>query len=79
VSSVTPWMRGRVEWVREVPDADLAKVIADVAAGSRFDETGGDVTERSETIRWLSTRGSEGREWGHAGAAAERLGLWSDG
>jgi hypothetical protein len=76
VGAITPWTASRDEWVRQVSSADLARVIAKVSEGSRFDENVGDVTERAGTIRWLAARGREGTEWGHAGAAAEDLGLW---
>lgn len=74
----TPWTRQRDEWVRRADPRIVLDVIARVTANHHLDETGGDHRERIETILWLATRGSRGREWGQAGAAAHDGGWWSD-
>jgi len=74
----TSWTMTRDAWVRSATDQQIGAVIAAVAAGSRLDENEGDRTERNETILWLSTRGEQGCEWGHAGNPARDVGGWCD-
>ena len=74
---MTLWTETREPWVLLVSEADLMRVIAGVAQRyAKTDETGGDMIETRDTLLWLATRGEQGREWGHAGAVAEELGLW---
>lgn len=73
---MTAWTDQCGEWVRTVSRKRLLAVIAKVAEGYRLDENLGDTTERAETVLWLATRGSSGREWGHAGKPAAEVGGW---
>ena len=75
---MTTWTDQRVGWVDLASNRQIRRVIARVAADWELDENGGDYTERMETILWLATRGKKGREWGHAGDPARKVGGWAD-
>jgi hypothetical protein len=79
---VTAWTDGRDEWIARSSAEELLAVIAEVVRRyGKTDETMGDVAETRESVLWLATRGQAPgvKEWGHAGVAAEELGLWSGG
>lgn len=74
---MTRWTDERDLWIQTVSDADLLRLVGEVAMRyGETDETGGDHTETRESILWLISRGKKGRDWGHAGVAARDLGLW---
>jgi hypothetical protein len=74
---MTLWTETREAWILMISETSLMRVIAGVALRyAQTDETAGDMVETRDTLLWLSTRGAQGRDWGHAGAIAEQLGLW---
>lgn len=70
---MSTWAEVRPSWIKRVNAKALLSVISQVAAGYGADENLGDTAERAQSILWLSTRGEQGKEWGHGGDPVMRF------